>query len=91
LANIKSSIKQIRQDIKKTARNKPVISSLKTYVRNTVQAVAAGDKESSAEALRVAYSKLDKAAEKGIIHRNQAARRKARLAARFKGKFDEVK
>ncbi len=88
MANIKSSIKQIRQDKRKTARNRPVRSSLKTYVKNAVQQIGAGDQELSAEQVRIAFSKLDKAAEKGIIHKNQAARRKSRLVAKYKAKFE---
>ena len=88
LANLKASIKQIRQDERKTARNSPVRSSLKTYVKNANIAVEGGNQESSLESVRVAISKLDKAAQKGIIHKNQAARRKSRLVAKFKSKFD---
>ena len=88
MANLKSSLKSIRKDTRKTARNRPVRSSLKTYVKNTVVDIASGNQEESLESLRIAYSKLDKAASKGIIHKNQAARRKSRLAARLKAKFD---
>ena len=70
MANIKSQIK----------RNKAVKSSLKTAVRNVREAADAGDTEKAAAALRAAYVKLDKAASKGVIHKNQAANRKSALA-----------
>jgi small subunit ribosomal protein S20 len=87
LANVKSSIKSIRQDIRKTARNRPVRSSLKTYVKNAVTRIATGEEATSQEAVRIAISKLDKAAQKGIIHKNQAARRKSRLARKLNKQF----
>lgn len=87
MANVKSAIKSIRQDIKKTARNRPVRSSLKTYVKNAVTRINLGDEETSQEVVRIAISKLDKAAQKGIIHKNQAARRKSRLAKKLNKQF----
>ena len=87
MANVKSAIKSIRQDIKKTARNRPVRSSLKTYVKNAVTRINLGDEETSQEAVRIAVSNLDKAAQKGIIHKNQAARRKSRLAKKLNKQF----
>jgi small subunit ribosomal protein S20 len=87
LANIKSAIKSIRKDARRTIRNKPVRSALKTYVKSAVTNIGIGDEALSQEAIRVASSKLDKAAQKGIIHPNQAARRKSRLMARYNKKF----
>jgi small subunit ribosomal protein S20 len=82
VANIKSQIKRNRQNEKRRLRNKAVKSELKTYVRRTREAIAAGDKDAAAEALRTATRKLDKAAAKGVIHKNQAANRKSALATR---------
>jgi small subunit ribosomal protein S20 len=82
LANIKSAIKRIRSSERKRSRNKPVRTALKTYVK-TAQTQIATDTDTSAEAVVRAISALDKAASKGIIHKNQAARRKARLMARL--------
>ena len=82
LANIKSALKRIRSSARKRARNKPIRTALKTYVKSAQMQIAAGGEE-SAEAVVRAISALDKAAGKGIIHRNQAARRKARLMARL--------
>jgi small subunit ribosomal protein S20 len=91
LANIKSAIKSIRKDARRTMRNKPVRSALKTYVKSAVTNIGTGDEALSQEAIRVAASKLDKAAQKGIIHPNQAARRKSRLMARYNKKFVAAK
>ena len=82
MANIKSQIKRIRTNAKRRQRNLAVKSELKTLVRKTREAVEAGDKEAAIEALRVASRKLDKAVSKGVIHRNQAANRKSKLARR---------
>ena len=82
MANIKSQIKRIRTNEKRRQRNLAVKSELKTLVRKTREAVEAGYKEAAIEALRVASRKLDKAVSKGVIHRNQAANRKSKLARR---------
>ena len=82
MANIKSQIKRIRTNEKRRQRNLAVKSELKTLVRRTCEAVEAGDKEAAIEALRIASRKLDKAVSKGVIHRNQAANRKSKLARR---------
>ena len=80
MANIKSQIKRIRTNLKAQERNKAVKSEVKSAVRATRDAIAAGDKEKAAAALRVATRKLDKAAGKGVIHKNQAANRKSAIA-----------
>ena len=80
MANIKSQLKRILTNKKAHDRNKAVKSELKTVIRTTKQAVAAGDKEKAAAALSVAAKKLDKAAAKGVIHKNQAANRKSAMA-----------
>ena len=82
MANIKSQIKRIRTNEKRRQRNLAGKSELKTLVRKTREAVEAGDKEAAIEALRIASRKLDKAVSKGVIHRNQAANRKSKLARR---------
>ncbi|QPK80640.1 30S ribosomal protein S20 [Schaalia sp. ZJ405] len=82
MANIKSQIKRIRTNEKRRLRNQAVKSELKTLVRKAREAVEAGDKEAATEALRVASRKLDKAVSKGVIHKNQAANRKSKLAKR---------
>ena len=82
MANIKSQIKRNKQNEKARQRNKAVKSSLKTAARGLREAADAGDTEKATEALRTAYIKLDKAASKGVIHKNQAANRKSALAKR---------
>ena len=80
MANIKSQIKRIVTNAKRTERNKAVKSELKTAIRATREAVAAGDKAAAESALVVAGKKLDKAVSKGVIHKNQAANRKSAIA-----------
>ncbi|WP_375384227.1 30S ribosomal protein S20 [uncultured Microbacterium sp.] len=80
MANIKSQIKRNKTNIKATERNKAVKSELRTEVRRTREAVAAGDKAAAEKALVKANKKLDKAASKGVIHANQAANRKSAIA-----------
>jgi len=80
VANIKSQIKRNATNEKRRQRNKAVKSELKTLVRRFGEAVKAGDTARSDETLRVASRKLDKAASKGVIHKNQAANRKSAMA-----------
>jgi small subunit ribosomal protein S20 len=82
VANIKSQIKRNRQNEKARLRNKSVKSSLKTAIRKLNEASAAGDAEAAATLLRAAARQLDKAASKGVIHKNQAANRKSAIAKR---------
>jgi small subunit ribosomal protein S20 len=78
VANIKSQIKRNRQNEKARMRNKAVRSELKTRTKTVITA-AETDADNLAEATREAIRKIDKAASKGVIHKNQAARRKSRL------------
>ena len=80
MANIKSQIKRNRTNKKAQERNKAVKSELKTAIRATREAVVSGDKEKATAALRLAAKKIDKAASKGVIHKNQAANRKSAIA-----------
>jgi small subunit ribosomal protein S20 len=82
VANIKSQIKRNKQNEKARQRNKAVKSALRTSVRQFREAADAGDAEQAEQAMRAAYVKLDKAASKGVIHRNQAANRKSAIAKR---------
>jgi len=81
VANIKSQIKRNRQNEKRHVRNKAVRSELKTRVKRAITAAQQGD-ENAAEITTTAIKRLDKAASKGIIHKNAAARRKSRLQKR---------
>jgi len=80
VANIKSQIKRNTTNEKRRLRNKAVKSELKTAVRHFREAAASGDTAAVGSALAVAGRKLDKAASKGVIHRNQAANRKSAMA-----------
>ncbi|WP_188986682.1 30S ribosomal protein S20 [Saccharopolyspora thermophila] len=82
MANIKSQIKRIRTNEKNRQRNKAVKSSIKTAIRKFREAADAGDKERAIELQRAAARALDKAASKGVIHKNQAANKKSALALR---------
>ena len=83
MANIKSQEKRIRTNERRRLRNKSVKSSLHTAVRGFRQAVESGDKEKAGELLASTNRKLDKAASKGVIHRNQAANPKSALAQAY--------
>lgn len=82
MANIKSQMKRIKTNAKATERNKAYKSELRTEVRKTRQAIAAGDKKAAEAQLLLASKKLDKAVSKGVIHKNQAANRKSKLAVK---------
>jgi small subunit ribosomal protein S20 len=81
LANIKSAKKRINVIEKKTLRNKMIKSKVKTVVKKVEAAIASGDKAAAQEALVVATSEINKAASKGIYHKNNAARKVSRLAS----------
>lgn len=80
MANIKSQIKRNRQNEEARERNKSVRSALKTAVRRFHAAVESGDAEQAKVLAADAGKKLDKAASKGVIHKNQAANRKSAIA-----------
>ena len=80
MANIKSQLKRIKTNAKRTERNKAVKSELRTWVRKFREAAASGDKDAASDALKTASKKLDKAVSKGVIHKNQAANKKASMA-----------
>ncbi|MEU4533302.1 MULTISPECIES: 30S ribosomal protein S20 [Streptosporangium] len=82
MANIKSQIKRNRQNEKARLRNKAVKSSLKTAIRKFREAADQGNVEEAAVLQRAASRQLDKAASKGVIHKNQAANRKSAIAQR---------
>ena len=79
LANIKSSIKRVRSSQRKAAYNLVVRSKAKTYVKKARQLIAAGQIDEAQAAVQSAVKALDKAAQKGVVHKNNAARRKSRL------------
>ena len=83
MANIKSQLKRIKTNEKARQRNVAVKSALKTAVRRFRTAADAGDVDAAGTALHTASKALDKAASKGVIHKNQAANRKSAMAKRI--------
>lgn len=80
MANLKSSKKDIRRSTKARDKNTAIKSALKTYIKKTKKVAETGDKAATTTAHILAVKNLDKAVQKGVLHKNQAARRKSRLA-----------
>jgi small subunit ribosomal protein S20 len=83
VANIKSQIKRNKQNLVRHERNKAVRSELKSRSKSAVSAAETGADDADAR-LKLAIKRIDMAATKGVIHKNQAARRKSRLMAQIK-------
>jgi small subunit ribosomal protein S20 len=83
MANIKSQIKRNRQNEQRRLRNKSERSLLRTRVKRFEEALASGEGDAARRTYEVAARALDKAASKGVIHKNKAANRKSRLARRL--------
>ncbi|MBE1549073.1 small subunit ribosomal protein S20 [Mycobacterium sp. OAS707] len=83
MANIKSQEKRNRTNERRRLRNKSVKSSLHTAVRGFREAIESGDKDKAGALLASTSRQLDKAASKGVIHKNQAANRKSALSRAF--------
>ncbi|MCD1285049.1 30S ribosomal protein S20 [Brevibacterium sp. GP-SGM9] len=83
MANIKSQMKRIKTNEKARQRNKAVRSEVRSYVRVVRENIAAGQKDEAQQAYAVAARKLDKAVSKGVLHKNNAANRKSRLASQI--------
>lgn len=81
---IKSAIKKDRQDKKAREHNRAIIDSYKIASKKVRKFASAGELKKAQEALKEAYSKIDVAAKKNVLHKNNASRRKARLAALLK-------
>jgi len=84
VANIKSAIKRARQNVKLRQQNASARSMYRTYIKNVLKAVEAGNVEAAQAAYTKAQPVIDKAAGNGLIHKNKAARIKSRLVARVK-------
>ncbi len=80
MANIKSAKKRVLVSKTRNERNKSIKSAVKTEIKKVEAAIAANDKEAAAAALLSATSKIDKAATKGVYHKNTASRKISRLA-----------
>jgi small subunit ribosomal protein S20 len=81
---IASGRKRVRQDIKLNAANSALRSKFRTAIKGVLKAVQAGDKPKAADAFKIAQSVIDSIADKGIFHKNKAARHKSRLSAKIK-------
>ncbi|WP_022980419.1 30S ribosomal protein S20 [Ideonella sp. B508-1] len=79
-----SGRKRARQDVKLNAANSSLRSKFRTSIKNVLKAVAAGDKTQAAELFKTAQGVIDSIADKGIFHKNKAARHKSRLSAKVK-------
>ncbi|MCV2353926.1 MULTISPECIES: 30S ribosomal protein S20 [Roseateles] len=79
-----SGLKRVRQDSKLNAANTALRSKFRTVIKNVQKAVLTGDKVKSAELFKIAETVIDSVADKGIFHKNKAARHKSRLSAKIK-------
>jgi len=84
MANSAGSIKRARQAVKRNKHNSQIRAKVRTFVKKVAYAVAAGDQKEAANGFRAMQKNLDQAASKGLIHKNQAARKKSRLSAQIK-------
>jgi len=84
MANHLSALKRARQTQKRTAVNRANTSRLRSALRDLRTAIAKGDKDGASKSYRETVSALDKSIQKGVIHKNTAARYKSRLSARVK-------
>ncbi len=83
MANIKSAKKRIKVTAKRQAANKPIVSATKTYLKKARAALSGNDSEVARAAVDQVVRILDKAAQKGVLHPNSAARRKSRLTRKL--------
>ncbi len=83
MPNIKSAIKRVKTNEKKRHQNMSQKSALRTSIKSVDTAILKGDVEGAKEALIKASKRLDKAASKGLIHKNKASRKKSRLAKQY--------
>jgi small subunit ribosomal protein S20 len=81
---IASGLKRVRQDVRLNAANSSMRSKFRTAVKGVLKAVAAGDKAQAAETFKSAQKVIDSIADKGLFHKNKAARHKSRLSAKVK-------
>jgi small subunit ribosomal protein S20 len=84
LANIKSAQKRARQGVKHRAHNMAMRSKMRTYLRKVVTAIESGDRAAAEASFKAAVPVLDSMVNKGIVHKNKAARHKSRLNARIR-------
>ena len=84
MANSAGSRKRARQAVKRNKNNSQIRAKVRTFVKKVAYAVAAGDKKEADSGFEAMQKNLDQAVSKGLIHKNQAARKKSRLTAKIK-------
>ena len=84
MANSAGSRKRARQAVKRNKHNSQIRAKVRTFVKKVAYAVAAGDKKEAESGFAVMKKNVDQAVSKGLIHKNQAARKKSRLSAQIK-------
>ena len=84
MANSAASRKRARQAVKRNKHNSQIRAKVRTFVKKVAYAVAAGDKKEADSGFKAMQKNLDQAVSKGLIHKNQAARKKSRLKAQIK-------
>ena len=84
MANTASARKRIRQNVRRNERNKARRSHMRTSVKSVETAIASGNKDAATAALRAAQPNMQRAANKGVTHKNTVARKLSRLSARIK-------
>jgi small subunit ribosomal protein S20 len=87
MANIKSAEKRARQSVQRHERNRIVMASTRTSVKKARAAIESGDQETALVAVRKATNTLDRAAKSGVIHKNNASRRKSRITLAYNKAF----
>jgi small subunit ribosomal protein S20 len=85
MANTASARKRIRQSVKRTELNHARKSRMRTFVKKVEMAIAGGDKQAAVAALQAAQPEMQRAAGKGVVHKNTIARKLSRLSTRIKG------
>ena len=85
MANTASARKRIRQNARRSERNRARTSRMRSFVKKVEQAIEGGDKETAAAAFKAAQPEMQRAAGKGVTHKNTIARKLSRLSARIKG------
>ncbi len=84
MANIRSAKKRIRQTARRTTVNRSRLTRVRTFIKKVETAIAAGDKPAAEAALRAAEPEIVRGAQKGLFHKNRAARKISRLSASIK-------
>jgi len=84
MANSAGSRKRARQAVTRNKHNSPIRAKVRTFVKKVTYAVAAGDKKEAVSCFAAMQKNVDQAVSKGLIHKNQAARKKSRLSAQIK-------